>query len=244
LKKKSKPKSPLVWSVAMTILKLILKVTSWICFLVGLVWTNKVSLESEDVSPPRVAIPEIISLSALEPHVLEVENPGELKAYISLGSMTESMLMRADTWLAEFKKDFGSTRRLHLAFTAKERKGPTWDIEVAKFAFRPGDTLLKKDNSFLHLFQGRFKFDQAGSYDLRAEFRGQGIPGNEIFEEAEFFLILGAQNEDIQNFVRLDPKPGLLLLGGTFGVFIHFFIVLIHLIVPWREPLPEVETEF
>ena len=69
------------------------------------------------------------------------------------------MLLRADMWLREFKEDHGATRTLRLAFQNEEEIAPSWDVPVSSFAFRSGGTLLKNDNSFLHLAQAKLKFE-------------------------------------------------------------------------------------
>lgn len=227
----------------MATLKLILKITSWICFGVGLVWTNKVSLDDTDEPPPRVMVPAICSLSVQDELTVDVENVGEINAVLALGSMSESMLMRADSWLAEFIEDHGTTKTLRFTLTGDSNK-VTWEYPVHKFSLIADGSLLKDDNSFLYLAQGPIEFKKTGTYQLRAEFVGEGDPSEEIFDQAEFFLILGDQTEDVQNYERLDPRPGLVLLSGTFGVIIHLFLVLIHFIVPLKDALPEIETEF
>ncbi len=232
----------------MTIFKLLLKYMSWLAFAVGLVWSGKLSFADPKETPEQVIAPTILALSETPDHDLTILTPGTILARLAIGDLSDSALAHGDSLLEEFIGDFGPTTSLKIDISPpdEQENGPSsWTIPVAELAFMPNGTLLKEDNDFLFVAKREIRFDENGTHHLAARFvkNANGKLQSQVFEELAFYLLLGNLKEDVHNFTRLDVRPGIVLLAGIFGVFIHLFLLIIHAIVPWHDALPNLEPE-
>ncbi len=231
----------------MAIIRLILKVTSWIALAVGLVWSGKVTADDFKETPKAVVAPAIVDLSEALTFTQSIAKAGEVPVWFALGGLSGRALENANLILSDLKSNYGtSILEVRYGLETSFPAGHNWQIKVSEMAFSDGGSLFKEENPLLFLGQNTLSFSTPGAYKFDVRFldpKSSQVNLEDVFEEFDFHLVIGNQTEDIQLFTAEDSYPGLLLLAGMFGVFIHLFLVVIHFIVPLQDAIPMDEIE-
>ena len=228
----------------MFLVKLTLKLVSWIALIGGALWSG--ALAPDDIPPPLppVVDSQRLALPLEEDVQLEIRRAGSVDLALAWGGLNDSALLRADQLLEEFKKDYGERQcRVDIRRAKADMPSLQWAVPVSSFAFSSGGHLIQGDASYIFLARTTLSFKESGPCRLGVTFAGPG-PGQESlepFDDLSLFLFLGAPKDETPEYHSRDARPGLLLLGGCFGAFIHLFLLLIHRLIPLREELPLAE---
>lgn len=209
----------------------ILAGASWITFVVGLVWTGKVTFKSPGGGPPF----ETRSLALAPDASVELESAvdGEAEFSLVVESPDQYDTEAFALWLDE------RDAPLRCEIVVSGGADPiAWSIDGDELRI-VDSIVLDDDRALLVLAKRRIPAKEGVRYTVTA----RAVTEDEFFLEHRPALLTGRKDEAPINLPVRDKRPGLVLLVGAAGAFIHLFGIWIRLVVPWREALPPEEFE-
>lgn len=209
----------------------ILAGASWITLVIGLLWTGKLRIAAAEPGPPFET--ESLALEESASVVLDAAASGEAEFALVVESPDQHDTDAFAAWL--------DTRTGPLRCEIDVRGGGkplAWTIDGDDM--RIADSVYLDDRmALLVLATRRVPVTEGVSYTVTARV----ATDDEFFLEHRPTLLTGRLHETPVRLPVRDKRPGLVLLAGAAGVFIHLFGIWIRFMVPWREPLPPEELE-
>ena len=210
-------------------LSLAWKLVSWTMLVVGLFWTNKVEVPEIGERPPP--LPQVTLRLAAEPTQADLPaTETDLPLRLGLRVYRDDDPIAIDDWI----KTSPDVR----VVVRRENEPP---VELSGREFAALDSMLGEKAQYLIVAQSRITGGAANTVEARIEGAARKLLA---WEPALFFGRL--PNEKAIEIRRLRPTlsqsmPGLTLLLGALGVFVHVFMTWARLMVPLRPELPPEE---
>lgn len=209
----------------------ILAGASWLTFLVGLVWTGKLSLATDTANVPFPT--RSLRLASTEETRLRAAADGRITFRLVIESPDQYDTEEVVLWLDEREAPLRSILSMTGGDSATE-----WVVDGDEFAI---ESSIVTDGQSALLVLAEKTVDVRGGVEYRLTTRVEG--DDDFFLEHRPAILTGAMKEAEVALPVTDKRPGLVLLCGAVGAFIHLFGIWIRLVVPWREALPPEELE-